>query len=646
MPHRVKQFLFCSFAIMLVAKSILALEIKAELSRDKIYLGESFILQLSINGCSELNNITFENTKDCTVKFLGSQKFSNYSVSMVNGKVARQEFVGVVASYEIRPNRAGIFNPGNITVEADGNKYVKKIDSITVTDIEDQDVVKIIISASKETALIDEPFDVTLSLLIKQLPGTMAQLDPLYSDNPPALSIPWLDDPAIASFKGTDVQSLLNQLLVYKKDQPGIYINNYTVRTDSFSDPFDFSSFFESKKAKFMLPGKIIETNGISYFEYSIKFTYSSREEGNFVFGPVVFKGDVPTASRAGGNVTPLSVFAVGKAATVRVVPPPERGRPASFIGAIGSNMFLKAALDVNECYVGDPIKLTFTLTGNIRFDKVFPPFITNQTALTELFTIYEDSLKIERSDNSIQFVYTIRPRKEGSYSLPPIEMAYFDTVSRSYKKVLSAEVPLVVKRGKEITAKEIIASSNLTQLSENYKTDPATLPIVSIKTNSEGIAYNKLLPEPVWLAVLVACPLAYLLFILFQSFASSRQYRLQIRLKKNAYNNAKATLKKLGLHNQLPLQEQSRILCKIIAAFFAEKLNLKTEGITPAELKTLLKKLNLSQELVAKLMAIFTKNFNNTFSNKREINNQSEMEESKEKVSHLLKNIEDEMNK
>ncbi len=619
--------------------TLYAVEIKSEISRDKIYLGESFVLQISINGCSELNNVSFENAKDCQIKQLGSQKFSNYSVSIVNGKVTRQEFSGIVASYEITPNKSGVFDVGNITIEADGRKYKHRIPTVIVTDIEQQDVVKISIAASQDSALIDEPFEITLSILIKRLKDNMAHLDPIYSDMPPHITIPWLDDQKIATLKGPDIQGLLNQLLVTRRDQAGFHINNYTIRSDPFGDPFDFSSFFEPKKARFILPRKIVETNGISYFEYSIQFKYSSKEEGTFVFGPVVFKGDVPTIATNETKVNPFRVFAVGKAATVRVIPPPEEGRPQSFIGAIGSNMFLKATLDMNECYVGDPIKLTLTLTGSIRFDKVFPPFITNQTSLTELFTIYEDSLKIERSDNAIQFSYIIRPKKEGSYVLPPIEMAYFDTKERSYKKVFSEEIPITVRRGAEVTAKEIIASSNLMQVVETTKKDPSSLPVSIIKKDIQGISNVSFMPERQWLVACAVPPSAYLLIIFGQTLLAYRQKFLNMKRKKSAYIRALVTLNKLGSDSNLPLQEQSRMLCKIIVTFFAEKFNLTTEGITPPELRRLMETLNFPQEDIAKLVDIFSIHFNNSFSNTQEIKDVDDIERVKEIIRNILKN-------
>ena len=63
---------------------------------------------------------------------------------------------------------------------------------VKVLKIEKQDQVLIDIHVSRESVLIDEPFDVTLRYRLKRLPGRFAAMDPIFLDNPPALSADFL----------------------------------------------------------------------------------------------------------------------------------------------------------------------------------------------------------------------------------------------------------------------------------------------------------------------------------------------------------------------------------------------------------------------------------------------------------------------
>src|SRR5450759_3187584 len=327
--------------------------------------------------------------------------------------MTRQGFSGLIISYEITPLTAGLFRAGPVGATVNGRRLTAEGPSLTVTDIEKQDLVKLAITSSSETALMDEPFDITLTVQIKRLSGKFAEAEPIFPYNAPILTIPWLTVEGIPGLNGPDINQLLNKLLI-QNNRPGFAINDYTRQPDLF----DFSSFMSGAKrlALFALDHRLTRQNGTDYVEYSLALPYSPKDEGNYVFGPMVFKGSVPVETDDMGKANGMAIFAAGPACTVRVIPPRGLYRPACFSGAIGSNLAVKASLDATTCSVGDPLKLTLELTGRVRFDKMLPPKLALQTNLLAHFTIYDNTVQTVKQDATCRYIYTLRPTHAGAF--------------------------------------------------------------------------------------------------------------------------------------------------------------------------------------------------------------------------------------
>ena len=416
------RFVICVIVFLASFTSFVSAEelsVKATANRNQIYIGESFILEVTVAGSTGTAEFDFTPIKNANIRHLGARNISNYSFTIINGKITREGFTGFVASYEITPLASGKFRAGPVSVKIDGKVLTDPGPIVTVTDIEKQDRVIISVSANRETALIDEPFTVTLNLKIKAMPGDAAVIEPLFPDNPPALTIPWLDE-ELKGLSGPDIRQLLTAHLAPHWNQPGVTINKFSLAPD----PFDISSMFshEQRKAKFALPGGKIQFNNQSYYQYTLQFDYVPKDEGVYVFGPVIFKGGVPERLDEHGRAVGANIFAVGSAATVRIIPPPDENRPESYSGAIGSNLTVKAALDTAGCNLGDPLTLTLTVAGQVKFDKMLPPRLSLQTNLLEHFTIYDNTVQSVKKDAYNQYLYTIRPTQAGKQEIPPLE--------------------------------------------------------------------------------------------------------------------------------------------------------------------------------------------------------------------------------
>lgn len=609
--ERLISALFFCFCLLSASFSIAEeINIKATANRSQIYIGESFILEITVSGSTGPGEVDFSGIKNANIRPLGSRNISNYSITIINGAMTRKGFTGFVSSYEITPLAAGQFQAGPITVNIEGKILTDIGPTLTVTDIEKQDRLIIAVTSSRETTLIDEPFEVNLSLKIQCLPGDSSGFDPLLPDHPPHLTIPWLEQ-EMKGLAGPDIRQLLTGLLAPHWNQPGVTINNFALAPD----PFDLSSMFthEQRKAKFALPKKIIQMNGRQYYEYSLQFNYLPKDEGNYVFGPVIFKGQIPERIDEQGHAIGVNIFAVGPACTVRVIPPPDEGRPLSYSGAIGSNMTVRASLDTGKCNVGDPLKLTLTAAGQVKLDKMLPPKLSLQTNILQNFTVYDNTVQTVKKDSYSQYIYTIRPDQAGNYEIPPIELSFYDVVSRSYKKVFTVPIPLQVRRGTEVTASQVIGGTNHLA-AEKDEMDIRKQANMPIRLDNAGAVPANLFGDYRIAAAAGAGPVLYLLTVL-GGFIRRAGWKIKKSRHKYSAQYRACVLLKRAVH--LGKNDSSRgagLICEAVRKYLGERLVCDTAALIPVETVQLLKNNGVSPELADNFGALYEKYFNAGF--------------------------------
>ncbi|MBI2437669.1 MAG: BatD family protein [Lentisphaerae bacterium] len=616
------------FAVLPLAAD--EITVKAEANRSQLYLGESFILQVNVAGVSAAEP-DLSQIKNVKVRNLGQQNISKFSISFVNGQMTRQEFSGVIINYEMTPLVAGPFRAGPVTVTVNGLPYATEGPVVTVTDIAKQELVKLAITSSRETVLIDEPFEITLTVQIKCLPDKLAEAEPIFPDNPPHLTIPWLELEGIGGPAGPDLGRLLNNMLL-PNNRPGFAINDYTRQPDLF----DFGSFLPGgrRRAVFAFPRRMVRQDGNNYVEYYLTLPYTPKDEGNYVFGPAVFKGSAPVAPDDSGQIHGMAIFAVGPACTVRVIPPPEQGRPGSFTGAIGSNLAAKASLDTTTCSVGDPLKLTLELTGQVRFDKMLPPKLALQTNLLTHFMVYDNTVQTIKRDTTCQYIYTLRPTRAGAFQVPPIEVAYYDVQSRSYKTIATDPIPLAVKRSTEVTASEILGDTNRLQEAAR-KDDERTRKIAAARNGAAGAEPAELLGHPAWLTVAGAGPGLFLIGLIIRFYQEhSEKYKAARRRQlscAHAQQRLNAAIKSGVAEKSRAARDLSRVsrdsstanlVCAVIRQYLGERLEVSSAGLTPEDARHLLTKAGVPQHLAEELSRLFEHYFNAGFSTRAELNN------------------------
>ncbi|MBL7942073.1 MAG: protein BatD [Flavobacteriales bacterium] len=136
------------------------------------------------------------------------------------------------------------------------------------------------------------------------------------------------------------------------------------------------------------------------------------------------------------------------KPVTIEVSPYPP-GQPAGFLGSY-SNMKLDVSADRLEVKANEAINLSavFNGSGNIKLlealDYEFPPD----------FEVFEpkvkDNIRITpgNENGSRTFEYVLIPRSAGTFTLPSMQLSYFDYEVNAYKSLSSPEITFQVLPG------------------------------------------------------------------------------------------------------------------------------------------------------------------------------------------------------
>ena len=557
------------------------LKINVQANREHMYIGESVLVTVTISGISNPPRPDASRIRNCKIQFRGSHDSSE--ISLVNGRFSRKSHRKY--SYELTPNAAGPFTAGPFSVAYAGKTRTVRGPLLQVAGIDRQDWVEITIRASRESVIVDEPFDVTASISIRALEGSFADLHPMDTQQPPGLTIPYLRD--FDGLKGPDLNAAMQKMVISRRDQAGFSVNNIALRSSFFPSRFDFDGFSGRRLATFSLPRRTVTRGGKKDHVYDIKLSYVAKKEGSYTFGPIEYKGPTAVSVAPGGRLVTRPIFTIGPAATVRVVPPPSEGRPASFIGAIGSELDVTAELDAQTCNVGDPLKLTLEVSGDINLDNVTPPILNEQEALTRDFRIYDDTLQSETREGRKFYSYTIRPTRAGTYEFPPVAISYYDVERQAYATVYSEPLPIRAKQTASVGGSDVIstATNRVTEISFASRQDALAPPPITMSTDGS-------VPMPMtrpalhlWLATSGPCVFGIVLCI--KGLAMVTRSRRAGKRRREAGRLATARLKRAARENDA--HEAIRLVSAAMREYVADTFEVTAAGLTPADSARLL---------------------------------------------------------
>ena len=160
-------------------------------------------------------------------------------------------------------------------------------------------------------------------------------------------------------------------------------------------------------------------------------------------------------------NITNVKKELTSNSFVLEVKSLPEANKPASFAGAVGNYNF-KSDIDMTELKTNEAFTLTYTVsgTGNIELlqmpEPVFPPdFEVYDPKITTSTDVTANGLSGTKKAE-----YLVIPRRAGSFTVPVVELSFFNPSNGAYQTLSSKPYEIQVEKGRDDEGGGIYASN------------------------------------------------------------------------------------------------------------------------------------------------------------------------------------------
>lgn len=569
-------------------------EIRTKAEPESIDLNDSFQYQLNIiNG--KLAETPSLPKGSYTIGRLSSG-FQSYNL------YGRESFIQTY-SWSITPTQGGrITIPAFQVKTDDGATHKTRAVSVTVRSAQPWDPRFFMeLTPPKETIYPQQTFTLTLNIYAARMPGRMTSDDPFPKTQRgapvwPTLTIPWLSGPK--GFKASDYNEYLNAL----KPQTfkGFTINNVS------------GGFFGQTKAKFPLTRKAINRKGPDgvtrdYLVYTLSRTMMAAEFGSYTFPGVTAKNYILYPDR---DPPYKEIFVCTPPFSVRVIPPPEENRPATYTGGIG-NFSITTKATPTKVNVGTPISLEIHFQGRGNLATIAPLVLSDQEAFAP-FKVYDDPQVGDLNNPAARkkvYIYKIRPTTDTVTEIPRVAFSFFEPVKETYQTVYSEPIPLSVKKSEGVGDATIVTQNN---------TSPRKKEGQELKSTGRGIQadhsslnalvsqtpFTPLGPPLIWLGLLPA-----LLYAATAVFVTWHRKAHGDPLKKRAREaGARARRKMAAARKAIRSNDAAACYSHLgacLKGYIADRLGLSEHGVTNAQIRDCLAGKDQSEETIASVLAL-----------------------------------------
>ena len=566
-------------ATLFMAATALAAEpmLNATVNPASIFVGDAFNLFITLDGASGHGVLPqIENTGKAQIRGGEPQSQSNRSITIINGKRTDNSVERTSWVYSVTPEETGVFSMGTVSAKVNGKTLTAQIPDVRVVGAEPQPYVSIEVSSSRESVLLDESFEIFVSILVTKLDGPNADANPMPGggQTPGLIEIPFLSEGGVkgATFE-PQIADILNPLMQRRGDAIGFRINDFSVN----SGVSMFSLFQERQPAVFYFDRLESELNGKPAWKYSLVIPMKATDEGVCRFPATRFKGVVFAKSEDSAEVKQLSVFTISQPLEVKVTPPPEAGRPTSFIGSLGTHMSASVAVDAQSCRQGDPLQLTLDIVGDLTTSNMREPKIFENKAMAERFRQYGD-IGHEKTAAGMRYTYKIRPMVSGTIEIPSFELSFYNTVTRTYETVNTAPVPLRVDPAPELDLNAILGVSTnaaSARLALRQQLVPS-----AITVSLRAISKPEVLGRRNVLAVALIPPVVYGLMV-----AVASVWRRRKAFGKAVRRNSATSRSVRGILKAKTPQQ----VMDAVGLLLRDKMGAKGSGFTPGDVRNIL---------------------------------------------------------
>ncbi len=300
---------------------------------------------------------------------------------------------------------------------------------------------------------------------------------------------------------------------------------------------------------------------------------------GRLEIPSITFKGIVVQQNR---NVDPMEAFFNGGSGyvevkkdikapgiTLQVDPLPQR--PANFSGGVGK-FNISASLDKKEVKAGEPITLRVVVGGIGNLKLLKQPVVNFPKDFDKYDAKVTDKTRLTANGVEGNMVYDFLavPRNQGSYTIPSVELTYYDTSKNAYKTIKTQPFKVEVEKGDGTSAE-----------SEDFASQDKDIHTIKLGKAEQHKADEMFFGSfGYWISLLMPLIAFVVLLIVFRR----RAIENADIVKKRSNRAGKMATKRLRLANKLMLQgKQGEFYDEVMRAlwgYMSYKLNMPAEKL------------------------------------------------------------------
>lgn len=325
---------------------------------------------------------------------------------------------------------------------------------------------------------------------------------------------------------------------------------------------------------------------------------------GKMEIPSITFKGIVVQQNR---SVDPFEAFFNGGSGYVEVkrniVAPsikidvlPLPHKPANFSGGVGK-FNISAQLNKNELKAGDPLSLRIVVGGIGNLKLIKQPVVNFPKDWDKYDPKVTDKTKLTSNGLEGNMIYDILavPRNQGHYTIPPVELTYYDTSLNQYKTIKTQSFEIEVAKGDGSRSSVVDYSKDQPKDIKDIKKGEAKLHSVdNFFFGSVGYMMSLLIPFAAFVALLV----------IFRKRAIDNADLVKMKGKKAN----KIATKRLRQANKLMLAGKTNEfydeVLRALWGYVGDKLNMPAEKLSRENISEKLQSHNVDDNTISKFLS------------------------------------------
>lgn len=510
------------------------------------------------------------------------------STSFVNGK--RTSSFNLTYTYTLIANKEGTFTISPATIKVDGEQYTSN-------------GVRIIVLPA------DQPNNVSAGNT-NSVGQTSQRPTSSQNDNVSEANI--FVRTLVSKTRVREQEAIL---LSYKLYFAGVDVAQFTNNTRI---P-EFKGFLKQEIESGEIQTELEHYNGRNYQTAVLYRTLLfPQRSGDITIEPAQFEAVLRVQNRAQvrsifddffGSYTAVNKPITAPGVTIHVLDLPAN-KPAGFSGGVGQ-FNLTSKISGTELNANEAVTLTLTIQGAGNMKLLKTPMVD----WPEGFEVYDPKVtnNFKNTTAGVSGTKTIEylaiPRAGGTYTIPPVRFAYYDTQEQDYRTITTPEYTLNIERAANEDATAMVVNNfvqkeNIQQLGTDIRYIHTAEQMPVADASSRAIRFGSLL---FWLCYAIPSLLAALLFVIFRKKIKENADMTRVRYKKAN----KVAQRRLKVAEQLLKQNKKDAFFEEIEraawTYLSDRLSIPTAQLNKENIAQILSNKGVSDMIIQEMMHVLS---------------------------------------